>query len=735
MMRWKVALTLAVLLATLVSAASIGARAPSLALFPVWTRLGPYLDDWRGQVVPSPDFRWTGILWAHKGRQLASSWDGGATWMPVGAAPGEICKLIVDPSGAVDFFAIVGDPYGANHVERSDSNGRWWLPASNGLSSAAVLDLVMSPDFQHDHTVWAATGESGVFKSDNGGDLWWAKNVGLPAPRMVVGLAISPAYPSDNTLYAQSFGGVYKTVGGPWSYQGASFGAYPGDPRKRPVLAISPNYPTDGTVFLRTEGGGMGLWRTRNFGATWDKVTPSQSVLWVVVSPRFAADGRVVIGACAGDLCEIQISTDRGSTWSHQSEGYDLLPWVLVDDGSRVVVYWWDGSKRSTDWGVTWSPTGDPAVMPVDLANVSVSPQFATTHTLFAGEGRWRSTDGGLTWTASLTTQQGGRIEFSPAFATDLTAFASSGQRTTDGGITWQPEIPQFWAGWDVAVSPAFPTDRTVYLAAGDLLRTTNGGDTWNSILGGSYAHVAISPGYASDRTLFVASTVGGLKRSTNAGGAWTPLYGLPNQEIVVFEVSPGFVSDRTVFAALATGGLYRSTNRGDSWTLVTAGLPAEPINSLTFARDYAATGRMWASVQGRGVYESTNRGVNWSWIGGAVDDSLTGLSAPDSGDAILFASTHMGLWRYGETVPTATPTASPTATRTPTPTASRTATATATATATLTATPTATSTATLTATPSATATRTATATETPTRSPSPTATRWRRVWLPVVMQ
>jgi photosystem II stability/assembly factor-like uncharacterized protein len=367
-------------------------------------------------------------------------------------------------------------------------------------------------------------------------------------------------------------------------------------------------------------------------------------------------------------------------------------PWVLVYTYSGVVVYLQDGSERSSDWGQTWTPVVESARVPQDLTSVAAAPQFSMTRTLLANGGTYRSTDGGLTWSTPLTLPLRGAVAFSPNFAADHTVFSSSGYRSKDGGLTWQ-QVTEY-GGMDVAASPAYASDHTVFLTGSfeGVLRSRNGGDTWETVLAGYYTHVAISPAFAIDHMMFVGGDVGNLKSSYNGGDTWVPLYGIPNQKVLALEVSPNYFTDRRVFVSLSTV-LYLTTTDGSSWTPISVG--AQALNSIAFSRDYASTGRMWASAMGFGVFESNDRGATWQNVGGALDHSVTGLAATDSGDALLFASTHEGLFRYAEYVPTATPTATSTPTMTATPTPQ------------------------------------ATATATPAVSP----TRWRRMWLPVVMR
>jgi len=61
--------------------------------------------------------------------------------------------------------------------------------------------LAISPGYGTDRTIYAATADDGIFKSLNGGVSWTPANAGLPYLSMGE-LVLSPEYLSDGTLYA-----------------------------------------------------------------------------------------------------------------------------------------------------------------------------------------------------------------------------------------------------------------------------------------------------------------------------------------------------------------------------------------------------------------------------------------------------------------------------------------------------------------------------------------------------
>jgi hypothetical protein len=70
----------------------------------------------------------------------------------------------------------------------------------------AITDLVVSPAYAQDRTLFAAT-SAGVYVSRDGGASFAAWNVGLE-PVSMVAVTLSPAYARDRLVYALGLGGT-----------------------------------------------------------------------------------------------------------------------------------------------------------------------------------------------------------------------------------------------------------------------------------------------------------------------------------------------------------------------------------------------------------------------------------------------------------------------------------------------------------------------------------------------
>ena len=135
---------------------------------------------------------------------------------------------------------------------------------------------------------------------------------------------------------------------------------------------------------------------------------------------------------------------------------------------------------RSTNSGDTWSQISSQVSTGLD--EMTLLPSGTIVGVSFAGDG-WRSTDGGVNWTRTLTGSGALPANWGVAFSDDLLGMIV-GQggyilKTTDGGLTWTA-LNSGIGGVEFHDLEMF--DDNTGLAVGDsgyFLRTTNGGSYW----------------------------------------------------------------------------------------------------------------------------------------------------------------------------------------------------------------------------------------------------------------
>lgn len=557
--------------------------------------------------------------------------DGGQSWSlllqdPGWMAAGTECLVTHPGLPGVVFFA------GSQELYRSDDFGQSWSVLRN--DGQPIQGRVIALDPANPNHIFVGLWAGQVLRSQDGGEHWSLRPVGMPEDTPVDDLALDPA--PIPILYAAS-----------------------------------------------REGGGV--YRSSTAGESWE-LTPGQPVsddTWsLAVSPH---DHRLYQGGWNGPL---SYSPDQGQSWYTLTVGSapQQHNWVTLQfhPTQTQTVYVGDigGLWRSANLGLNWEPTSHGAGW--DLA---IHPVH--TNTLYAvGSGVLASVDGGVTWSArnhGITAIAPRAIAVAQNDPTRLVVGAgySSGFYSFDSGQSWrETDVSVYHA---VAFDPISPT--VAYAASGNkVYRSENGGAAWTLagelsldalpayIDGIDIRAIAIHPvtptliyaGVGFDGGGAPVLQEGGLYRSHNAGASWERVtVSLPISRVNTISIAP--TTPYTLY--LATGriehhleqgnGIFRSTDDGQTWTAVNAGLPdlnmrtvlINPHNPLELLSapwlqsDYAG---------GLGVYRSSDGGVTWN----AANTGLTALTVEDLAfdpvvDGIVYAATWEGLFlgaNYGQT-------------------------------------------------------------------------------------
>jgi photosystem II stability/assembly factor-like uncharacterized protein len=309
------------------------------------------------------------------------------------------------------------------------------------------------------------------------------------------------------------------------------------------------------------------------------------------------------------------------------------------------------GVWKTTDAGRTWVPIfddqptgsiGSIAVAPSD-PNIVYAGSGEGLHRpdLSTGDGVYKSTDAGRTWTrlGLNDAQQIPRIDVDPRNANRLFVAALGHPygpneergifRSLDGGRTFQKVLykDENTGGNDVDIDPVQPN--VVY---GTLWEERQG--PWENAVW--------------------AGTNGGIFKSTDGGATWKALtQGLPAVVQANLAVSPA--DHRRLYAAIAyfeqpgsggsrgTTGIFRSDDAGDTWTRITDDArPAGRIGGGDLPvpiphPKLADTVIMAATVS----WKTTDGGKTWAVYKGAPggEDYQNGWINPDNPDIILLAA------------------------------------------------------------------------------------------------
>jgi hypothetical protein len=260
-----------------------------------------------------------------------------------------------------------------------------------------------------------------------------------------------------------------------------------------------------------------------------------------------------------------------------------------------------------------------------------------------AGGGIWRSLDGGQSWTPigdQLPSLAIGAMALDPN--DQATLYAGTGEGTynideiagegifksTDGGNTWT-QLPGtsswLWSHINrIAVAPGNPNLILATRLTGGIYRSTDGGSTFTQVLNSWSAHaVAFSPKNPKRAigTIQDFNSSGGRYEaavySVDGGQTWTKSTG-PLNNFLNFgriETYPLVNDEMTVYASASDGNVYKSTDGGASYVLVTAS-GNSGANWYANAIWVDPTNSNRLVIGGTYVYGSTDGGVTLNQIG-----------------------------------------------------------------------------------------------------------------------
>ena len=275
------------------------------------------------------------------------------------------------------------------------------------------------------------------------------------------------------------------------------------------------------------------------------------------------------------------------------------------------------GVWKSMDGGVTWTNVFNGSASIGSLILSPANPEIVYVGTgegnpggiaIYPGNGIWRSTNGGQSWTNLGLTNTGqiGKLAIHPTspnriFAATLGRYRSRTQdrgvyRSVDSGATWQRVLflNDTTGACEVLIDPS--NQNRIYAAL------------WNR--------------YRPLRYSIIGGVNSGLWISTDGGDNWTQATnGFPSNDANLGRVSLAIAPSQpsTVYALASNGigmrGVYKSTDSGNSWAQVTVGTPFSNEGQVWY-NNFVAVHPTDPNILFAGMmemYKSTDGGVTWA--------------------------------------------------------------------------------------------------------------------------
>lgn len=343
---------------------------------------------------------------------------------------------------------------------------------------------------------------------------------------------------------------------------------------------------------------GIGLWKTTNLGASWQKDNFAGFTPWCFYKIRFDPNisGRIH-AACNDGYFR---SDNGGNTWVRKYAGAVTDFAINIFNNSSVVYI----AEKSTGTGGILKSTngGDNFTRITSLPTYDIGKSLVTTGSspnivyVFLGRqstqlpiGVYRSDNSGANWTniTPPTSMQ--------AFSTKNVEYKSI-----------------------LTICPANPY--IIMTGTTSMCRSTDGGQTWTEYYDiGSHPYRNLHGDHHrmewKDGNSVYSTNDGGIAVSQDRGATWNTLINtLPITQIYKFDV--GINNKNVIFGGTQDNGMVRTLNLGSSWQFLFSGDGGGiEIDPLSYNKVYSSHGGSGVTNVGWGRYKTINGGLNWSEI------------------------------------------------------------------------------------------------------------------------
>jgi photosystem II stability/assembly factor-like uncharacterized protein len=360
-------------------------------------------------------------------------------------------------------------------------------------------------------------------------------------------------------------------------------------------------------------------------------------------------------------------------------KGFPNISWLIIIMGGTCsllflaafifIVFWnWSGAGGAVSLlggsnaiPYTWTSKGPEGG---NIHALVIDPLTPTTLYIGTfGHGVFKSTDGGLTWSAAsagltfdhmLTIRV---LAIDPETPTTLYAGTYGGiYKSLDGGDNWSaltdglPTTSYSVSSISVSslvIDPANSSTLYMGTSADGIFKSTDGGSSWSALK----TNVRIDSNYITSlvidpltTTTLYAGTYEGLLKSTDGGDSWS-VTNPDTISILSLVIDP--TTPTTLYAGTGNS-LQKSMDGGKSWNEAHAGLPDGNIHTLLI--DPAMPSTLYAVVtqssstyfdfvkEPLGVFKSSDGGLNWNAIN-------SGLTTEEVASLVIFPASPAGMY------------------------------------------------------------------------------------------
>lgn len=417
---------------------------------------------------------------------LYRSEDRGITWTQI--SPQAVRLLAVNPHNPIVIYAELSVSVNQDVLLKSNDGGTTWIPIYEGEEGFLINSLAI--DTENAEILYFGTLISGTFRSLDGGTTWESINSNLPDILPTRRLIADPNI-GGRIFLSYGLNGIYRSDnrGNEWDWKQVGLGGF-----NSRGIAVNPQQPSE--VFVWHDW----LYKSNDGAASWTQVPGVQlggnrSFGQNPITPTILYAGTTHQGMLK--------SIDGGNSWQGINKGLPsgintYISLVAVHPLTPNVVFAHYSLLTTTyatfDGGATWNPVPELNRYLRAIAFHPTNPAiiYAGTH-----QGLWRTTDGGTTWE-----QIGSLDEFIYTIAIDPTSpntiyIGISNDdpimKSVDGGVTWNPvNIGVVNArGHDIKISPLNPNVIYAAITGRGIFRSGDGGETWTTENIGLYNDVS----------------------------------------------------------------------------------------------------------------------------------------------------------------------------------------------------------------------------------------------------